>query len=170
MWGMLTGKHWMHFQVGKQMYRTQKVTKLYFGDLLDDQQEFTIYITSVGDRQYWMFQGRFFWDDEDLDCDQVTALLVTKAQRRGAEIERAQQIHAVGSAPRQQGQIRGAIPDDVKHSVWVRDGGACRSCGSNVELQFDHVIPVSMGGGSSPENLQILCGPCNRRKGARVAG
>jgi len=25
-----------------------------------------------------------------------------------------------------------------------------------------------LGGGSTEDNLQILCGPCNRRKGASV--
>src|SRR5262249_38150822 len=39
-------------------------------------------------------------------------------------------------------------------------------CGATNELQFDHVIPVALGGGSSADNLQLLCGPCNRRKGA----
>jgi 5-methylcytosine-specific restriction endonuclease McrA len=63
---------------------------------------------------------------------------------------------------------RGHIPDDVKHLVWTRDQGRCRNCGATAELQFDHVIPVAMGGGSGPENLQVLCGPCNRRKGASV--
>lgn len=63
---------------------------------------------------------------------------------------------------------RGQIPDDVKQLVWHRDGGRCRGCGSAGELQYDHVIPVSMGGGSTEDNLQILCGPCNRRKGASV--
>jgi 5-methylcytosine-specific restriction endonuclease McrA len=60
------------------------------------------------------------------------------------------------------------ISDDVKQLVWTRDGGRCRNCGSTVELQFDHVIPVSMGGNSEPDNLQILCGPCNRRKGPGI--
>jgi 5-methylcytosine-specific restriction endonuclease McrA len=59
---------------------------------------------------------------------------------------------------------RPAIPDDVKLFVWQRGQGACVKCGSNVELQFDYVIPVSLGGASTPENLQILCGPCNRTK------
>jgi len=30
------------------------------------------------------------------------------------------------------------------------------------ELQFDHVLPVALGGATSVENLQILCGDCNR--------
>jgi 5-methylcytosine-specific restriction endonuclease McrA len=63
---------------------------------------------------------------------------------------------------------RGAIPDDVKQFVWTRDGGRCCQCGSNVELQFDHMIPLAYGGASTVENLQVLCGPCNRRKGASV--
>jgi 5-methylcytosine-specific restriction endonuclease McrA len=70
----------------------------------------------------------------------------------------------MGSVPRQ--QARGAIPDDLKQYVWQRDAGRCRHCGGQYELQYDHIIPVTIGGAMTPENLQILCGPCNRRKGA----
>jgi 5-methylcytosine-specific restriction endonuclease McrA len=63
---------------------------------------------------------------------------------------------------------RGAIPTDVKQLVCHRDRGSCRMCGSNNELQFDHIIPISAGGSSTETNLQILCGPCNRRKGAAI--
>ena len=59
-----------------------------------------------------------------------------------------------------------AIPQDVKIEVAVRDGGRCRQCGSNKELHFDHVIPWSKGGPNTVDNLQLLCGTCNRRKGA----
>jgi hypothetical protein len=59
-----------------------------------------------------------------------------------------------------------AIPQDVKIEVAARDGGRCRQCGSNKELHFDHVIPWSKGGANTADNIQLLCGTCNRRKGA----
>jgi HNH endonuclease len=59
-----------------------------------------------------------------------------------------------------------SIPQDVKIAVSARDGGKCRQCGSTQELHFDHVIPWSKGGANTVANIQLLCGPCNRRKGA----
>lgn len=60
-----------------------------------------------------------------------------------------------------------AIPQDVKIAVTVRDQGKCRQCGSADDLHFDHVIPWSKGGANTVNNIQLLCGRCNRRKGAR---
>ena len=62
---------------------------------------------------------------------------------------------------------RRVIPQDVKIAVSARDGGRCRKCGSTQQLHFDHVIPVSRGGVNSVANIQLLCGACNRAKGAR---
>jgi 5-methylcytosine-specific restriction endonuclease McrA len=59
-----------------------------------------------------------------------------------------------------------AIAQDVKIEVAARDGGRCRQCGSNKELHFDHVTPWSKGGANTADNIQLLCGTCNRRKGA----
>ena len=64
---------------------------------------------------------------------------------------------------------RARIPDDVKLLVWTRDGGACAKCGSQSELQFDHVIAHTHGGGDHHENLQILCRRCNLAKSDRLA-
>ena len=75
----------------------------------------------------------------------------------------------MGGIPPDQPRQRAQIPDDVKHLVMLREQGRCRQCGKNTELQFDHVIPFALGGGSGPDNVQILCGLCNRRKGARVS-
>jgi hypothetical protein len=60
-----------------------------------------------------------------------------------------------------------SIPQDVKIAVAARDGGKCRQCGSIAELHYDHVIPWSKGGANTVSNIQLLCGPCNRRKGAK---
>lgn len=63
---------------------------------------------------------------------------------------------------------RRSIPQDVKIAVSARDHGRCRQCGSTEQLHFDHVIPVSKGGANTVANIQLLCGPCNRTKGARL--
>jgi anti-anti-sigma factor len=34
------------------------------------------------------------------------------------------------------------------------------------DLQYDHVIPVALGGATTTGNLQLLCADCNRKKGA----
>ena len=38
----------------------------------------------------------------------------------------------------------------------------------NLLLEVDHIVPVSKGGLSEPENLQTLCWRCNRTKGAKM--
>jgi 5-methylcytosine-specific restriction endonuclease McrA len=48
--------------------------------------------------------------------------------------------------------------------VVERDGLRCVQCGAAEDLQFDHILPVALGGATSVENLQILCGDCNRAK------
>lgn len=60
---------------------------------------------------------------------------------------------------------RREIPDELVKFILERDE-VCRSCGSDVDLQLDHIIPVSRGGNDSEENLRLLCGTCNRRRGA----
>jgi hypothetical protein len=70
-----------------------------------------------------------------------------------------------GQAPVGERNTR-SIPQDVKIAVAARDGGRCRQCGSTTDLHFDHVIPWSKGGANTVTNIQLLCGPCNRRKGA----
>lgn len=56
------------------------------------------------------------------------------------------------------------IAEDVKKTVMLRDGFQCKRCGRKDDLNFDHIVPHSRGGDSSEENIQLLCGRCNRRK------
>jgi len=63
-----------------------------------------------------------------------------------------------------------SIPKEVQREVWRRDGGRCVECGSKVNLEFDHIIPLSEGGSNTARNIQLLCEPCNRRKSNKVGG
>jgi hypothetical protein len=60
------------------------------------------------------------------------------------------------------------ITQEVKDRVWNRDGGKCVQCGSNENLEFDHIIPFSKGGANTYRNIQLLCEPCNRSKSAKI--
>ncbi|MGI8826328.1 MAG: HNH endonuclease [Chloroflexota bacterium] len=53
---------------------------------------------------------------------------------------------------------------DVRRYVWQRDEGRCQECGGTEMLQYDHIIPWSMGGADTAENLALLCAECNRLK------
>lgn len=56
--------------------------------------------------------------------------------------------------------------DEERRFILDRDGWACVTCRSTDELEIDHIVPFSRGGACSVGNAQVLCGPCNRRKGA----
>ncbi len=64
---------------------------------------------------------------------------------------------------------RQPIPDSVKMYVWKRDNGRCVICGSQEKLEFDHIIPISMGGSNTERNIQLLCEKHNRSKAANLA-
>ena len=59
---------------------------------------------------------------------------------------------------------RRRIPDPLRAEVLLRDGARCRRCRTAVNLEIDHIVPVSKGGRTEEANLQTLCRRCNRRK------
>jgi 5-methylcytosine-specific restriction endonuclease McrA len=133
---------------------------------LKDQQTKPFRIT-INKKVYWMFEGKFYKDSDELSASDVKALILSRQRLKQNRINRAKTITSVTSLPIK--LRRGSISDDIKLIVWQRDGGRCVKCGSQSELQYDHIIPFSVGGASTTENLQILCGICNRAKSASVA-
>jgi hypothetical protein len=117
-------------------------------------------------RRYWWCLGSFYWEDDGLASEDVLALVHDRRIRAQRKLERAHATMSAGQSaakPRRNG-----IPREVKLAVFQRDGGRCVECGSNFDIQYDHVIPHSMGGADSVQNLQILCAPCNQSKGASL--
>lgn len=68
-------------------------------------------------------------------------------------------------------RTRRGVSSKLRFFVLQRDGFACRYCGRkapDVELQVDHVHPVSAGGESDVSNLVTACVECNAGKTDRV--
>lgn len=117
-------------------------------------------------RDYWLFDGGLYSTDVPLDPDEVRALIIERELKEEARLARAAataERAALPADPR-----RTPIPPDIRSEVWRRDGGRCVNCGSNENLEFDHVIPVSMGGAHTVRNLQLLCVSCNAAKGGNL--
>ena len=56
-------------------------------------------------------------------------------------------------------------------NVFARDKYTCQYCGARParsELNLDHVVPRSMGGKTTWDNVVASCVGCNRRKGGRT--
>lgn len=63
---------------------------------------------------------------------------------------------------------RRAWPPGLKRELMRRQDNTCVYCGYRriaQSLQIDHIIPAVRGGSNAPSNLQVICSPCNQRKG-----
>ncbi len=64
---------------------------------------------------------------------------------------------------------RAKIDVPLVRSVFSRDGGRCRYCGTEEPpFELDHMVPVARGGENSLENLVVACKHCNASKGDRL--
>jgi 5-methylcytosine-specific restriction endonuclease McrA len=54
---------------------------------------------------------------------------------------------------------------DLRAHVLLRDRQTCRYCGVPA-THVDHVLPISRGGPTHPDNLVAACQRCNLQKGA----
>lgn len=62
-------------------------------------------------------------------------------------------------------------PRFSKGNIFLRDSFTCQYCEitvSRVEATLDHVLPQSLGGKTTWENIVTACGPCNHGKGNKT--
>ena len=63
---------------------------------------------------------------------------------------------------------RAKVSNKMRFAIFERDHERCKKCGSRHNLEIDHIVPISKGGKSTPNNLQTLCHRCNVEKGSTV--
>ena len=96
----------------------------------------------------------------ELDTPTLDALSATLVQK----------IRWTKSAAGQRALMTVRLRSEIKQ----RDHYTCLQCAVSVAaephllLEIDHIMPVSKGGLSTPENLQTLCWRCNRSKGSKI--
>ena len=132
-----------------------------FEAIRDAQKEDPAAVLRNGEKTLWYFHDNFYWDDDGLDRDDVKALVLQRERRSQQKLQTA---HSLMRAEENGRPTRVPIPTEIRRIVFERDGGRCVECDSNFDLQYDHVLPVSLGGATTVENLQLLCADCNRRK------
>jgi 5-methylcytosine-specific restriction endonuclease McrA len=62
------------------------------------------------------------------------------------------------------------ISASLKREVWFKSEGKCSRCGTQRALQIEHIRPVAWGGDNTPDNLTLLCRPCNQRAAIEKLG
>jgi len=72
---------------------------------------------------------------------------------------------------------RAHIPKWTKNAVFHRERGCCALCRRDISglgsissrENYDHIVPLALGGLNDVSNLQLLCESCNQRKSAGAA-
>jgi 5-methylcytosine-specific restriction endonuclease McrA len=147
-------------QSGRRLFDA-RWKRLQIENVLAAQKDEPVPLVRQGKRMLWYFHDRFYWDDEGLAADDVRALVLQRERRMQ---QRLQSAHSLMRAEEAGHPARVPIPSDVRRAVFERDGGKCVECGATFDLQYDHVLPVALGGATTVDNLQLLCADCNRRK------
>lgn len=66
---------------------------------------------------------------------------------------------------RQMGRTDEIVTPAQREELFALAENRCAKCGSDKDLETDHVVPLAMGGKHHIDNLQVLCHTCNTSKG-----
>jgi hypothetical protein len=115
-------------------------------------------------------QYKFQYTSAGGNSSQTTRVELNTPTLEALSATLVEKIHWAKSAAGQRALMTAQLRDAIKQ----RDRYACVNCRVSLAaephllLEVDHIMPVSKGGLSVPQNLQTLCWRCNRSKGARV--
>lgn len=59
-------------------------------------------------------------------------------------------------------------PAFTRFNLFLRDHFSCQYCGISEDLTFDHLVPRSLGGRTTWDNVVTACAACNLKKGQKL--
>lgn len=120
-----------------------------------------------GDSYYFLFHDYVYEVSGPYTEGEFRLLVLDEFDRERRMFERLHSIHVAGMESLPSAQ-RERIPERTRMFVWRRDGGKCVRCGGRDGIEFDHIVPVSKGGGNTARNIELLCESCNREKSDQI--
>ena len=123
-------------------------------------------ITSFSIKIFWQYsspKGRNYYSDQHIyQFDEISKFINEVNEEKKERNTRQAKIK----------RERALMTDSLRYEILKRDNYKCQICGSTaadgVKLEIDHIIPVSKGGKTVPENLRVLCDRCNRGKSNKL--
>lgn len=63
----------------------------------------------------------------------------------------------------------GKVSSDIVQTLLAQQGGKCVYCQADLQQGYhiDHRIPLALDGKHEDDNIQLLCPPCNMKKGKK---
>ena len=115
----------------------------------------------------WLYKDSVYEIKGKNSQEEIILLIMEFAEKENHKFERLKNKFS-GNQSDELNYERTRIPEEVRIAVWRRDQGRCARCGNRENLEYDHIVPVSKGGGNTERNIELLCQDCNRVKGNRI--
>jgi hypothetical protein len=120
------------------------------------------------DDNLWEFKGFIYEITGFYNDEQAKLMILEEFDKERRYFERLRLKFGSNSQSKVMTE-RPRIPENVRIEVWRRDGGKCARCGSRINLEYDHIVPISKGGSNTARNIELLCEKCNRSKSNNIA-
>jgi len=131
---------------------------------LSEDTPFPWWASGPHDRPCHLF-GEAVWElkesEIELSDEGLVLLFLEMAEKHQGSHERARCSYANSTTM----SATDFIPEKVRGLVWRRSRGKCAKCRSREGLEFDFIRPTRPGGSVAPDDLQLICGDCLRKKG-----
>ncbi len=127
---------------------------------------FTVYRREMKGVEWGLLYNQF--KDDDFDSDNLEA--ETKRLAMDDDVTKKSGIYPYLLDCNEKHLSIKAFTLAMKREAFERQNGLCPHCGKAFDfdaMEGDHIDPWSKGGKTIAGNCQMLCKPCNRRKGAK---
>ena len=114
----------------------------------------------------WLFKSFRYKVNGPYTDEEFRLLILEDFNKERRYLDQLKMEHT--SSKQETRPARPRLSEQVRIEVWRRDNGQCTRCASRVNLEYDHIIPLSRGGSNTTRNIELLCEKCNRSKGSNI--